>query len=149
MDDILKKLRESFCLELNNYGDAWRILRKSTLVDLMDQNFIYYQNDKNEKYLVDIFNYSMKIKLLSRIEPIGSDESLDVVSKKFNKESEYIMKQYDNILDELHPSLNDFGSSKLNDLNCKIKFMKAIDDLKIENYVSKEVIGVVYNLLKS
>jgi len=36
MTDIVKKVREAFAAELTVQGDLWRILRKETLVDLIN-----------------------------------------------------------------------------------------------------------------
>jgi len=61
MKGILKKGRDPFALELTTQGDMWRILRKSTLVDLIKLSFYYFQKDKNEIHLIEIFNLSMII----------------------------------------------------------------------------------------
>lgn len=117
MKDIFKKVREPFSIELAIEGDVWRILRKSTLVDLIILSFFYYQKDKNEKYLIDIFNHSMKIKLLSRIKSIEVKGSLEDVLKKFNRESEFILKQYDTIFYELQPTFKNYIATNVYDLN--------------------------------
>ncbi len=103
MKDIFKIVRESFSTELATDGDVWRILRKGILVDLLKLSFYHFQQDKTEKYLIDIFNNAMKVKLLSRIKAIEVKGTLDEVSKRFNREPENILKQYDIIYNELQP----------------------------------------------
>src|SRR6185312_3297377 len=119
MKDIFKKVRDQFSAELATDGDIWRILRKITLIDLIKLNFFYFQKDKDEKHLIAIFNYSMKVKLLSRIKAIEVKGSLDEVSKKFNREPEFILKQYDTIYNELQPTFKNYTSTNLYDLNEK------------------------------
>lgn len=97
MKDIFEKVRQPFATELAIKGDVWRILRKATLVDLIKLSFLYFQKDKQEKHLIDIFNHSMKIKLLLRIKTIEVKGTLDEVSKKFNREPEFILNEYDTI----------------------------------------------------
>lgn len=150
MKDIFKKVREQFSAELATEGDVWRILRKGTLVDLIKLSFFYFQKDKNEKHLVDIFNHSMKVKLLSRIKAIEVKGSLDEVSGKFNKEPEFILKQYDTIYNELQPAFKNYTLTDLYDLNEKIQYIKLINELEIDSYaddIFEEIIGITYNIL--
>jgi hypothetical protein len=151
MNDIFKKVRASFVTELATEGDAWRILRKGTLVDLIKLSFFYFQKNKNEKHLIDIVNHSIKIKLFSRIKAIEVIGSLDEVSKKFNQESEFIVKQYDAIFSELEPTFKNYNSKNLYDLNQEIQYVKVINELKIDSYddnIFDEIIGITYNILK-
>lgn len=151
MKDIFKKVREPFVKELATEGDVWRILRKGTLVDLIKLSFFYFQKDKQEKHLIDIFNHSMKIKLLSRIKAIEVKGTLDEVSKKFNREPEYIQKQYDTIFSELEPTFKNYTSTSLYDLNGKIQYIKVVNKLQIDSYaddIFEEIIGITYNLLE-
>lgn len=113
MNDIFKKVRASFATELVTEGDVWRILRKGAFVDLIKLSFFYFQKSKDEKYLIDILNHSMKIKLFSRIKAIVVKGTLDEVSIKFNQESEFILKQYDSIFVELKPTFKDYSSKNL------------------------------------
>jgi hypothetical protein len=150
MKNIFKKVREPFVTELSTDGDIWRILRKGTLVDLIKLSFFYFQRDKNEKHLIDMFNHAMKIKLLSRIKAIEVIGSLDEVSKKFNREPEFILKQYDNVFNELQPAFKNYSSSNLYDLNEKIRYIKVLNELEIDSYVDdifEEIIGITFNIL--
>lgn len=151
MDDIFKKVRASFATELVTEGDVWRILRKGTFVDLIKLSFFYFQKSKDEKYLIDILNHSMKIKLFSRIKAIEVKGTLDEVSKKFNQESEFILEQYDSIFNELEPTFKNYNSKNLYDLNGKIQYIKVVNELKIDSYddiIFDEIIGITYNILK-
>jgi hypothetical protein len=151
MKGILKKVREPFATELATEGDVWRILRKGTLVDLIKLSFFYFQKDKQEKHLIDIFNNSMKIKLLSRIKAIEVKGTLEEVSKKFNREPDFILKQYDAIFSEIEPTFKHYTSTNLYDLNEKIQYIKVINDLEIDSYaddVFDEIIGITFNLLR-
>lgn len=150
MKEIFKKVRNQFSSELATDGDFWRILRKGTLVDLIKLSFLYYQKDQDEKHLIDIFNHSMKVKLLSRIKAIEVNGNLDEVYKKFNRESEFILKQYDSIYNELHPTFKNFSSTNLYDLNEKMQYIKVINELEIDSYaddIFEEIIGITYNML--
>ena len=150
MKEIFKKVRNKFSSELATDGDVWRILRKGTLVDLIKLSFFYFQKDQDEKHLIDIFNYSMKVKLLSRIKAIEVKGSLDEVYKKFNRETEFILKQYDTIYNELHPSFINYTSTNLYDLNRKMQYIKVINELEIDSYADDifvEIIGITYNIL--
>jgi hypothetical protein len=147
--DIFKNVREQFSNELTTDGDVWRILHRGTLVDLIKLSFFYFQKDKDEKHLVDIVNYSMKVKLLSRINAIEVKGSLDEVSKKFNREPEFILKQYDTIYNELQSTFKNYTSTNLYDLNEKIQYIKVINNLEIDSYtddIFEEMIGITYNL---
>ena len=151
MKDIFKKVRDQFSAELATDGDIWRILRKTTLVDLIKLSFFYFQKDKDEKHLIDIFNYSMKVKLLSRIKAIEVKGSLDEVYRKFNREPDFILKQYDTIYNELQPAFTTFTSTSLYDLNGKMQYIKMINELEIDSYaddIFEEIIGITYNLLQ-
>jgi len=151
MKDIFKKVRDQFSAELATDGDIWRILRKITLIDLIKLNFFYFQKDKDEKHLIAIFNYSMKVKLLSRIKAIEVKGSLDEVSKKFNREPEFILKQYDTIYNELQPTFKNYTSTNLYNLNEKIQYIKVIKELEINSYaddIFEEIIGITYNILQ-
>jgi len=151
MKDIFKKVRVQFSTELATDGDVWRILRKGTLVDLIKLGFFYFQKDKDEKHLLDIFNYSMKVKLLSRIKAIEVKGSLDEVSKKFNREPEFILKQYDTIYNELQPTFKNYTSTNLYDLNGKMQYIKVVNELEIDSYaddIFDEIIGITYNILQ-
>lgn len=151
MKDISKAVRDSFVNELETNGDVWRILRKSTLVDLIKLSYFYFQQDKNQIPLIDLFNYSMKVKLLSRIKAIEVKGSLDEISKKFNREPEFIIKQYDIIFGDLQPTFKNYTASNLYDLNGKIQYIKVINELEIDSYaddIFEEIIGITFNILK-
>ncbi len=151
MKDISEKVREQFSNELATDGDVWRILRKGTLVDLIKLSFFYFQKDKDEKHLIDIFNHSMKVILLSRIKAIDVKGSLDEVTKKFNREPEFILKQYETIYNELQPTFKNYTSTNLYDLNGKMQYIKVINELEIDSYaddIFEEIIGITYNILQ-
>ena len=150
MKDVFKKVRGQFVTELELTGDVWRIFRKGTLVDLIKLSFVYFQNDKNEKHLIDIFNCAMKVKLLSRIKAIEVKGNLDEFSKKFNKEPEFILNQYDTILNDLQPTFYNYTATNLYDLNQKIQYINVINELEIDAYaddIFEEIIGITYNIL--
>ncbi len=150
MKDIFKIVRQSFSTELATEGDVWRILKKGTLVDLIKLSFYHFQQDKTEKHLIDMINNAMKVKLLSRIKAIEVKGTLDEVSKRFNREPENILKQYDIIYNELQPGFKNYTSTNLNDLNREMQYIKVINELEIDSYaddVFEEIIGITYILL--
>jgi hypothetical protein len=152
MKDVFKIVRESFSTELATDGDVWRILRKGTLVDLIKLSFYHFQQDNTVKHLVDIFNNAMKVKLLSRIKAIEVKGTLDEVSKRFNREPENILKQYDIIYNELQPSFKNYSAINLYDLNGKMQYIKVINELEIDSYaddIFEEIIGITYNILQT
>jgi hypothetical protein len=152
MKDIFKKVREQFASELSTEGDVWRILRRGTFVDLIKLSFFHFQQDNQEKHLIAIFNYSMKIKLLSRINAIQVKGTLDEFSKKFNREPEFILKLYDTIFNELKPTFINYTSTNYYDLYGKIQYIKVINELEIDSYaddIFEEIIGITYNILKT
>jgi hypothetical protein len=150
MKNIFKTVRDSFTDELETDGDVWRILRKGTLVDLIKLSYFYFQRDKNQKHLIDLFNHSMKVKLLSRIKAIEVRGAVDEISNQFNKETEFILKQYEIILGELQPTFKNYTSTNIYDLNGKIQYIKVINELEIDSYaddIFEEIIGIAYNIL--
>jgi hypothetical protein len=150
MKNIFKTVRDSFTDELETDGDVWRILRKGTLVDLIKLSYFYFQRDKNQKHLIDLFNHSMKVKLLSRIKAIEVRRAVDEISNQFNKETEFILKQYEIILGELQPTFKNYTSTNIYDLNGKIQYIKVINELEIDSYaddIFEEIIGIAYNIL--
>lgn len=150
MKDIYKTIRAQFANELTTDGDVWRILRKGTLVDLIKLSYFHFQQDKNEKHLIDLFNHSMKVKLLSRIKAIEVKGSLDDVTKQFNREHEFILEQYDMIFEELQQTFSNYKATNLYDLNGKIQYIKVINELEIDTYsddIFEEIIGITYNIL--
>jgi len=93
----------------------------------------------------------MKIKLLSKIEKIEVKGTLEEVSRKFNKQPELILKQYDAIVGELKPTFKNRLSANLHDLNEKIQYIKVINELGINSYMDdpfEEIIGIAYNLMQ-
>lgn len=150
MKDIFKTVREPFANELAANGDVWRILRKGTLVDLIKLSYFYFQQDKKEKHLIDLFNHSMKVKLLSRIKAIEVKGSLDEMLKQFNREPEFILNQYNIIFGELQPTFKNYSATNFYDLNGKIQYIKVINELEIDSYaddIFEEIIGITYNIL--
>ena len=150
MKDVFKLVREQFANELAADGDVWRILSKGTLVDLIKLSYFNFQLDKKEKHLIDLFNHSMKVKLLSRIKAIELKDNLDETLKQVNKEPELILKQYDMIFGELRPTFNNYSSTNLYNLNAKIQYIKVINELEIDAYaddVIEEIIGITFNIL--
>ena len=150
MKDVFKLVREQFAYELAADGDVWRILSKGTLVDLIKLSYFNFQLDKKEKHLIDLFNHSMKVKLLSRIKAIELKDNLDETLKQVNKEPELILKQYDMIFGELRPTFNNYSSTNLYNLNAKIQYIKVINELEIDSYaddVFEEIIGITFNIL--
>ncbi len=150
MKDVFKLVREQFAYELAADGDVWRILSKGTLVDLIKLSYFNFQLDKKEKHLIDLFNHSMKVKLLSRIKAIELKDNLDETLKQVNKEPELILKQYDMIFGELRPTFNNYSSTNLYNLNAKIQYIKVINELEIDAYaddVIEEIIGITFNIL--
>ena len=150
MKDVFKLVREQFAYELAADGDVWRILSKGTLVDLIKLSYFNFQLDKKEKHLIDLFNHSMKVKLLSRIKAIELKDNLDETLKQVNKEPELILKQYDMIFGELQPTFNNYSSTNLYNLNAKIQYIKVINELEIDAYaddVIEEIIGITFNIL--
>jgi len=150
MKGVFEIARASFSTELATDGDVWRILRKGTLVDLIKLSFFYFQKDKDQKHLIDIFNHSMKVKLLSRIKGIEVKGSAEEVSKQFNREPEFILKQYDTIYNELQPSFKNYTATNLYDLHGKMQYIKVINELEIDAYaddIFEEIIGITFNIL--
>jgi uncharacterized protein (DUF1015 family) len=131
-------------------GDVWRILGRGTLVDVIKLSFFYFQKEKTENHLVEIFNNSMKVKLLSRIKAIEVKGDLEDMLKKFDKEPDFILQQYDIIFRELQPTFKNYTTTNLYDLNGKIQYSKVINQLEIDSYaddIFEEIIGITYNIL--
>jgi len=149
MDKILKKIKESFVSELIADGDQWRILRKSTFIDLIKLDFLNFQKKPNEKYLINIINNGIKIILLSRIEPIEPSSTLEKTLNRFNLESEAIILNYDQILTELKLERlpNKFDVYKLNE---NIQYIKVLKDLELDAFNTntiRELVSITYNIL--
>jgi hypothetical protein len=152
MNDTYKVIRAAFSKELETDGDIWRILRRITLVDLTKLSFFYFQKNGNTKYLIDVFNYSMKLKLLSRINPIEIDGTLTEVNNRFNREQGYILDHYDAIFSELEKKIKNNTSASIYNLNEKIQYIKVVNELKIDSYsddIFEEIICITFNLLNS
>jgi len=150
MEKKIELFRESFRDELETFGDAWRVLRPITLIDLIKFSFLCFRKDNDKKHLVDVFNNAMKIKLLSRISQIRSDGKPQEQSAKFNTNNEFILEEYDAVFNSLYPRINDFSTSTIYDLNEKVSYLKVINDLRLDSYtedVFDEIICVVYNLI--
>ena len=145
-------VRESFSRELKDKGDVWRILRRGSFVDLIRVNFFDYQKDNDEKHLIDIINHCMKAKLLSKIKSIEVKDTLEGTRESFNKEDEFVLKQYDEVFNALKPKFVEYSSKDRYDLNNKMLYIKVINQLEIDSYsddVFDEIIGITYNLLSS
>lgn len=148
MDNKIELFREPFKRELETFGDAWRVLRPITLIDLIKLSFIYFRNDNNKKHLVDVFNYAMKVKLLSRISQIGSEGKPGEQLSKFNTNNEFVLEEYDAVFKGLFSGVKDFNTSTIYDLNEKISYLKVINDLRLDSYtedIFDEIIYVIYN----
>lgn len=152
MEGTLKKVREVFTTELATDGDVWRILKKGTLVDLIKLDFFYFQKERSEKHLIDLFNHSMKVKLLSRINAIEVKGNFEDISKYFNQESEFVLSQYTALLNELYPAFKNYEAATLYDLNEKIQYIKVVNELEIDTYsdeIFEEIIGITINILNN
>lgn len=146
----IDKVRETFYAELTTRGDYWRIFRESTLVDLVKYSFFSFQNERNEGHLIDMFNHLMKIKMLSSLDTIETSGNLSDFSKKFNRDTNLILKQYDGILNDLQQSFKEYTSSSVHELNKKIQYLKVINQLEIDSYeddIFDEIICILYNIL--
>lgn len=150
MGKILIRIRNSFHGELREEGDVWRILRKGTLVDLITLSFFYYKNEKDDKYLIDLFNYCMKIKLLVKIKAIEVKGNLNEILMRFNKEHGFVLNQYDSILHELQSSFDMYESATHYDLSEKIRYIQVVNELEIDSYaddVFDEIMGITFSIL--
>ncbi len=150
MNDVFKTVRESFANDLATDGDIWRIFRKGTLVDLIKLSYFYFLQDNNEKHLIDLLNHAMKVLLLSRIKAIEVAGNLDEVLTQFNREHEFILKQYDITFEELQPNFRNYGATNLYDLNGKIQYIKVVNELEIDSYaddIFEDIIGITFNIL--
>jgi uncharacterized protein (DUF1015 family) len=70
--------------------------------------------------------------------------------KKFDKEPDFILQQYDIIFRELQPTFKNYTTTNLYDLNGKIQYSKVINQLEIDSYaddIFEEIIGITYNIL--
>ncbi|MGE0634837.1 MAG: hypothetical protein AB7P01_00240 [Bacteroidia bacterium] len=143
-------VRESFSKELKDKGDVWRILRRGSFVDLIRVSFFDYQKDNDKKQLVDIINYCMKAKLLSKIKSIEVKDTLEGTREGFNKEDEFILKQYDEVFNALRPRFAAYSSTDRYDLSNKMLYIKVINQLELDSYsddVFDEIIGITYTIL--
>lgn len=151
MDKNIDLFRESFKIELETFGDAWRVLRPITLIDLIKFSFLCFRKDNDSKHLVDVFNNAMKVKLLSRISQIESNGRPEQQFDKFNKNNQIILDEYDAIVKRLYLRVDDFSTSTLYDLNEKVNYLKVINDLRLDSYTEEifdEILCVVYNFFK-
>lgn len=151
-NNTLLKVKTKFAEQLLEEGDVWRIFRKSTLVDLIKLNFYDFQLSSKEIDLINLFNNSMRLKLLSKIKSIEVNPKLDETISEFNQQPEFILLQYDSILKELEPTFLSYSETNVYDLNNKIQYIKVVNALDIDSYaddIFDEIIAITYNILLS
>lgn len=150
MKDIDSIVRAAFLTELKDKGDVWRILRRGSFVDLIRVSFFDYQKDNDEKHLIDIINHCMKAKLLSKIKSIEVQDTLEGTRARFNKEDEFVLRQYDEVFNALKPRFAAYSSTGRYDLSNTMLYIKVINQLELDEYsddVFDELIGITYILL--
>ncbi len=148
--NVYNKIREAFETELNQLGDTWRILRKDTIVDLVKLSFYNYQSRGHEKYLIDIINYCIKIRMLGFLKELDVTGSGEDVFNRFNKEDSFILLHFDMIYHELNPRFEECMNATIYDLSQKISYLKVIKDIRVSDYsdeVFNEIICVSCNLM--
>ncbi|MBK9416993.1 MAG: hypothetical protein IPN62_06780 [Flavobacteriales bacterium] len=151
MSNVKDMIRGQFIAELKSSGDTWRICRKGTLVDFIRLNFFHYAKNRDKKYLIAVFNDSMKILLLRKLEAIEPEGSLEEIAKRFNQEHHNILKQFDIIMSELTTIFDKYASASFYDLNQKIGYIKVLNELEIDSYnddIFKEIMGITYAVLE-
>ena len=114
-------------------------------------SFYHFQGEKDEKHLVDAFNHCMKIKLLTKVKAIEVKGTLEEMSKRFSKEDDFILNQYDTIYNELEPSFKNYTTASHYDLYGKIQYIKVVNELEIDSYaddIFEEIIGMIYKILQ-
>jgi hypothetical protein len=143
MEKIIKSVRDSFVQELENNGDIFRVLRKETLSDLIVFEFVCFEKDASSKHLINLINFSIKSLLLSEIGEIHPDGSLEDFYKRFNKQNEYVLDQYDLIWVKLKETLSNYSSTDIFDLRQEMQYLKVINNLKIRSFSDDILIRII------
>lgn len=124
----MDKIKKAFINDLEQNGDYWRIYRLSTIIDLIQLDFVHYQKSKKDEYLYSIINNNIKLKMLSLsiISPITITEDKEEFLA-FNSDNDLIISKLSQVLDEFNTdnTNNDFfdlkeGIEKLSLINQNI-----------------------------
>jgi hypothetical protein len=150
--EIKLLLQEDFLLDLHRHGDFWRILRKSTFVDLIKLCSLKFQKEHLEAFLIEIINLGIKAKILSHLEEVKQEDSLDEYFRHFNKkdDKDLIILIYNEFLNSALLQLSKYQKKDQYDLNKEIEYLKMINKLGIADFsdeVFDQIIGISMRLL--
>ena len=151
MDAILKRIRDCFISDLISEGDVWRICRSTTFIDFIKLNFLRYQKEQKDDYIINIINHCIKVLILDKIGAIEVMPTLDEFSRQFNKETENIIKLYDIELKTSENHMIDSNTSTIYDLNNKIHYIstvKEMDPSSVPSNVYRDIVVTSLNLLR-
>jgi hypothetical protein len=138
---VLRKIRTSFIEELIKQADTWRVLRVTTLFDIIVVNYSDYLKTGHSSFLIDLFNNCIKIKLLNIFGNFDMTKSIDNLNINLNKES---------LL--LRNIINESGNNRRNndDLFTQIQYLKVICQIEVskidESLIDSIAIAVLYTL---
>jgi hypothetical protein len=150
LKDVFTKIRNSFHGELLNEGDIWRILRKQTLLDLVKLDFLKYRKENEPDYLISVFNYCMKAKLIDRIGRIDPSKTLEQMNATINIDNQAVLDVYDDLFDALKQKIENYSSLSLYDLNRQIDYIRVAQNLDTEidlDEIFEEILCLTYNII--
>lgn len=135
--------------ELNNEGDFWRILRRSTFVDLIKFNFVKFQKEHTDEELIEMINLFLKIKILTRFKEIKLSKTPDETFSHFNRENDLIVKLYNDILTQIIRDENRYINTDLYDLNNEVQYLKVLKELEIADYSDEIFDKIIFSSLNT
>ena len=152
MKEVFPKIKKAFHGELLIEGDTWRILRKQTLLDLIKLDFLRYQKENEPDYLISVFNYCMKAKLIDKIGRMDPLETLEQLNAKINTDIEAVLDVYDDLFAALKQKIENYSSMSLYDLNNQINYIGVAQisgiDIDLDETFDR-IICLTYNILCS
>ncbi|MCX3265104.1 hypothetical protein [Pedobacter agri] len=128
---MLDKLRAIFIEELIRYDDTWRILRKSTFVDLIITNYNEFENTTDQRKIVELFNNCIKITILNSFTNIDTDRNLVQIQASLGVHNSYLIDLYDLNIKKVKLKIDNNFLPKQTIAN-QIKYLKTLGTLDID-----------------
>ncbi len=133
MEKVFKGARKEFKDELEATNGSWRILRITSLVDLLLFNYYCYETDRKSSYLIRMFNIILKIKISYLLGELKISNDLPSQIEILKNEQDKILNAYDDqILPFKEKALSYIVDERT--LLQEMNYLKVVCDLGLDAY---------------
>jgi hypothetical protein len=130
ISNLLKSVELRLIKEIENEDLNWRILRISTVIDLLISSYLAYEKMGERRYLKNMMLWILRAKVIYRLGNVKIDQqNTNQLINDIKAEQVIILQNFESVM----IAIRGLKYNSVNNLHSEVEYLKTISRLELDN----------------